>query len=262
MRWMAAVLFVALAISFPARAFEPGEVFQECPQCPEMVVIPPGSFVMGDDNGRKEERPAVNVTIAYPFAMAVNETTFDQWQACLDAKACTHVPDDHEWGEGKQPVINVPWEAAKGYAAWISSLTGATYRLPSEAEYEYANRGGTTTNYWWGDEIGENRVNCRFCGSKWSGDRAAPVRSFTPNPFGLYDITGNVWEWTLDCWHPDHQGAPTDGSARDKPKCGGRVTKGGAWYYVPQLARSVARVRQISNLWSYTVGFRLVREIK
>ena len=259
------VLFLAVfgaAVFSPAHAFENGVAFKECPECPEMIPIPPGSFLMGDDKGRAEEKPALKVTISRRFAMAVSPTTFDQWEACLAAKACTQVPNDHDWGRGSQPVINITWEDAKGYAAWLSKITGAVYRLPTEAEFEYANRAGTATNYWWGDEVGVNKVNCRFCGSKWSGDRASPVRSFAPNPFGLYDSSGDVWEWTLDCWFPDHKDAPTDGLAHDKADCGSRVTKGGAWYYVPQLARSAARVRQIAKLWSYTVGFRVLREMQ
>lgn len=139
--------------------------------------------------------------------------TFAEWDACFSVGGCLHWPIDYGWGRNRRPVIHVSWNDAKAYVAWLSKMTGREYRLLTEAEWEYAARAGTTTAYYWGDEIGKNNTNCNGCGSQWGGRKTAPVGSFAPNAFGLYDMFGNVWEWVEDCFHNNYEGAPTDGSA-------------------------------------------------
>ncbi len=268
-------LLLAVAAS-TSQAAGPGEAFRDCPHCPEMTPLPPGSFFMGSDTGKDLYRPQVAVTIATPFAIARTETTFDQWQACVDAGACEGGQSDHAWGKGDRPVINITWDQARAYPAWLGEITGHTYRLPSEAEWEYAARAGTTTTWWFGDTFVEGAVNCRRCDAEpWGGLSSAPVAQFPPNPWGLYDMNGNVWEWTLDCWQPNHAGTPTDGSPRltvapaggpagstvTDGACIDKVMKGGAWYYFRQLSQSAARARNDSRVNSYVLGFRVVREM-
>jgi len=216
----------------------------DCADCPDMVAIPAGTLA-------REGAPPVAIA---PFHMARTETTFDQWAACVAAQACRGGQHDHGWGRGSRPVINVTHTDAEAYAAWLSGVTGERYRLPTEDEWEWAARGGTTTKWWWGDTVGQGHANCRKCGTEWSGRMSAPVASLPANPFGLHDMAGNVWEWVADCWHQDRAAAPT---ARD---CTRRVTKGGAWYYIPSQSKPTTRVGSPTGLWSYTVGFRVVRE--
>ena len=136
-------------------------------------------------------------------------------------------------------MINVSWEDAEAYVAWLSRETGEAYRLPSESEWEYAARAGTTTRYTWGQDIGRNRANCGDCGSRWDGDRTAPVGSFAANGWGLHDMHGNVWEWVADCWHENYARAPRDGSAwTSGGNCGRRVLRGGSWFLSPAFLRS------------------------
>ncbi len=226
-----------------------------------MVVVPAGSYVMGSDGRHKYERPAHRVAIAKPFAIGRYEVTFDEWQACVDGGGCARMPDDHTWGRGRRPVINIDWREARDYAAWLGAETGQPYRLPSEAEWEYAARAGTTTAYWWGDEVGVNRANCRDCGSKWSKKGSAPVGSFEANPFGLYDMHGNIWEWTEDCWNPNHVDAPTDGSARLEGDCALRLTRSGSWYYFSKNVRSAWRFKIDARVRSYGIGLRVLRDL-
>jgi len=240
---------------------EPGVVFQDCDVCPEMTVIPAGSFIMGSDGRHKYERPSHKVTIAKPFAMGIYEVTFDEWQACFDDGGCSRVPDDHKWGKGRRPVMNISWYETQPYVEWLSKKTGHTYRLPTEAEWEFAARGGTTTEFWWGDKVGENLANCRDCKSQWSKKGSAPVGSFAPNPFGLYDVHGNEWEWLEDCWNPTHEGAPGDGSARMDGNCDLRVMRSGSWYYFSKNIRSAWRFKNDARVKSYGIGMRVMREL-
>ena len=169
---------VGAAHAVGADGLAPGQVFADCAPCPEMVVIAPGRFLMGDDDGKPSVRPRHGVVIGYRFAMSRREITFDEWRACHAAGACARMPDDHGWGQADRPVINVSWDDAQGYADYLTRLGGHAYRLPSEAEWEYAARAGSSTRYWWGDEIGENRANCRRCGSRWDATRPRrPARS-------------------------------------------------------------------------------------
>ena len=153
------------------------------------------------------------MTIAKPFAVSKFEVTFDEWDTCARYGGCRTDVSDFGFGRGQRPVIKVTWDDAQQYVAWLSKMTGEPYRLLTEAEYEYATRAGTTTAYPWGDDIGTNKANCNGCGSQWDNKQTAPVGSFAPNGFGLFDMVGNVWEWVEDCYNDNYNGAPTDGSA-------------------------------------------------
>jgi formylglycine-generating enzyme required for sulfatase activity len=233
------------------------EEWRTCPQCPPMVRIPAGQSVMGDDRAKfANEKPAVPVTIARPFALSVTEITFDEWQACVDANSCKGGQDDHTWGKGKRPVINMTWDDARAYAAWVGRKSGLACRLPTEAEWEYAARSGAATGYWWGEDAGRGRLNCRDCLGKEPPYGSQPVRSFPPSPWGLYEMHGNVWEWTSDCWTPDHtKPAGTDPACRDK------VVKGGSWYYFSAMSRASARAKNDAAVWSYNIGVRVLCEL-
>jgi formylglycine-generating enzyme required for sulfatase activity len=251
-----------------ANATDPGHVFRDCPNCPEMVVVPPGSFMMGSADGDSDERPPHKVTIAKPFAVGKYDVMFVEWDACVATGGCKHKPEDQGWGRGTRPVINVFWEDAAAYVTWLSRKTGKSYRLPSEAEWEYAARGVTDasavhTSYSWGNDIGKNLANCNGCGSQWDGKQTAPEGSFVANAFGLYDMHGNVWQWVQDCWHGSYQGAPTDGSAWTTSCVDGsrRVVRGGSWVNGPQDLRASVRFKFPSVFRIGSFGFRVARTL-
>jgi formylglycine-generating enzyme required for sulfatase activity len=248
------------------RALQPLQSFRECAKdCPEMIVIPAGEFIMGSpatEPGRRDNEDFPHkVIIATPFAVSKFLVTFDDWDACVSVGGCPPVRDSG-YGRGRRPVINVNADEAEQYAAWLSRLTGKRYRLLTEAEWEYAARGHTTTPYYWGDEVGQGNANCNGCNEQDYG-KTAPVGSFKPNPFGLYDMAGNVWEWVLDCYHANYNGAPTDGSAWTSPDCPLRVARGGSWGQLPQGLRAATRFGSgiASASRSGSLGFRLVREL-
>ena len=250
----------------PLRApYRAGDVFQECRECPEMVVIPPGEFTMGSplsEAGRKkDEGPQHKVTLARPFAVGKYEVTFDEWDACVAAGGCAHKPDDHGWGRDRRPVVNVNWEDAQAYVSWLSKRTGKPYRLLSEAEWEYAARAGTTTRYPWGDTLGTNRANSADSGSHWSGKQTAPASSFDANQFGLHDMIANVWEWVQDCLNESYWGAPADGRAWESDGCARRVVRGGAWNRLPEVVRAANRGRTEPDHRNYAIGFRVARTL-
>ena len=228
---------------------------------PEMVVIPGGSFRMGclsnDSDCLDDEKPVHPVTIARPFAVSVHEVTFEDY----DRFTYPNKVDDEGWGRGRRPVINVSWDDAKEYVTWLSSETGAEYRLLSEAEWEYAARAGSTMKYSWGNTIGTNRANCyvEFCGDSW--EYTAPVGSFAPNAFGLYDMHGNVWEWVEDCWNDTYSGAPADGSVWWSGDCAKRVLRGGSWGYNPGDLRAADRYWGSSGFRLSYYGFRVARTL-
>jgi formylglycine-generating enzyme required for sulfatase activity len=232
---------------------------------PAMVVIPAGSFQMGDIQGRdKSAMPVRTVRIQKPFAIGRYEVTFEEYDKFAQATK-RELPNDGGGGRGRQPVINFLWQDAVEYGKWLSTQTGNRYRLPTEAEWEYAARGGTETNYWWGNEMKSGVANCAGCGSQWDEKITAPVGSFPPNPIGLYDTAGNVWEWVEDCDHEDYTAAPTDGSVWMKEgggNCYTRVFRGGAWNYASRGVRSSFRGRGDPGVRSAAIGFRLVREIE
>ena len=157
--------------------------------------------------------------------------------------------------------MDVSWRDAKGYVRWLSEKTGEEYRLLSEPEWEYAARAGTGTRYWWGDEVGWNRANCHGCGSRWDGERTAPVGSFPPNGFGLHDVHGNVGEWVEDCLNAGYEGALKDGCARESGDCRRRMLRGGSWFSRPWSLRSADRYGSTTGLRIGYVGFRVARTL-
>jgi formylglycine-generating enzyme required for sulfatase activity len=239
--------------------------FSECAHgCPTMVVVPAGRFMMGStesEKGRTEdEGPLHQVTIAKPFAVGKYVVTFAELNACVIAGVCARASDSG-WGEGNRPAIYVNWDEAKVYVAWLSRMTGKEYRLLTEAEWEYAARAGTTTQYSWGDEIGNANANCDGCGSRWDNKQTSPVGSFKPNAFGLYDMHGNVWQWTEDCYHNRYNEAPKDASAWTTGNCGRRMVRGGAWLYGPSYLRAAYRDGFTIESRNYALGFRVARTL-
>lgn len=239
---------------------DPGELFRDCDNCPELVVVPPGDFVMGS-NETPYEKPEHPISIRKPFAIGRREVTFAEWDQCADAGACKARPDDHGWGRGDRPVINVSWEDAKLFVAWLSQKTGQKYRLPSEAEWEYAARAGTKTPFWWGREVGAGRAQCDTCGSP-TKQRIVPAGSFRPNGFGLYDTSGNAAEWVEDCWNDSYRNAPKDGSPWTSGDCRLRVLRGGNFLSKASDVRSPARFRYDVDVRYYANGFRVARELQ
>jgi formylglycine-generating enzyme required for sulfatase activity len=245
---------------------------------PEMVVVPAGRFMMGSlSEGDDSARPRHEVTITRPFAVAKFPLTFDQWDACARNGPCAPDVSDSGWGRGPRPVTSVSWDDAQTYLGWLSKITGNRYRLLSESEYEYAARAGSDRIYPWGNDIklnGQPMANCELCGSQWDGKQAAPVCgweeegqqnpascSFPANAFGLYDMVGNVWEWTNDCWNPTYEGAPIDGSSWTSGGCKLRVVRGGGWDSDPDDLRASGRYRNYTDARVYIFGFRVARTL-
>ena len=253
------------------RALKPSDIFRECAgddgrdYCPKMLVLPPGEFTMGSpetEQGRRaNEGPQHKVVIAAPVAVSMFEVTFQEWDACVEAGNCASNIGDMGWGRGNRPVINVSFDDAQRYVSWLTRMTGKPYRLLTEAEYEYATRAGTTTAYPWGDDIGKNKANCATCGSKWDWLGTAPVGSFVPNGFGLYDMVGNVWEWVADCSHGSYSKAPSDGSAWMSGDCNRHVVRGGSYNRPPEFLRSALRHRFTNDSRIDVLGFRVARTL-
>jgi formylglycine-generating enzyme required for sulfatase activity len=236
---------------------DPGETFRDCADCPEMVVVPDGEFKMGSTE-TIYEKPEHRVVFANRFAIGRREVTFDEWDACFTAGACKYQPDDRGWGRGNRPVVNISWDDAKTFVTWLAQKTGRSYRLPTEAEWEYAARAGTTSPFWWGHEPATGRANCADCATA-PLDQTMPTGSFRPNGFGLYDVAGNVAEWVEDCWNDTYKGAPADGSAWIKGQCEERVLRGGSFASKANLIRSAARFRYDEDVRYYANGFRVAR---
>ena len=230
---------------------------------PKMVVIPAGSFQMGDiqGGGYDNEKPVHRVNINYQFAAGIYEVTFAEYDRFAKATGWwfwNKKPDDEGWGRGNRPVINVSWNDAVAYTKWLSKQTAKEYRLPSEAEWEYVARAGTTTKYWWGNSIENNKANCDGCGSRWDNKETAPVGSFSANKFGLYDTVGNVWEWCADKYHDNYKNAPTDGSVWDYATSNKlRVWRGGSWFNNPNYTRSAFRNWHYPDGRNNFLGFRV-----
>jgi formylglycine-generating enzyme required for sulfatase activity len=297
-RFVLAILAMAmqpLAAMLPAAAADrqSGDItphtFRDCADCPEMVAVPAGEFMMGgapDDPPLARLRdqmpidsPQHKVTLAKPFAAGRFEVTFAEWDACVADKGCMHSPSDNGSGRGRRPVVNVSWyDITRDYIPWLSRKTGKTYRLLTEAEWEYAARAGTTTPYSTGYFLvgaqgdPDSRVYDRTF-KQYSVD----VGSFKPNAFGLYDVHGNVWEWVEDCYQNNYLGAPTDGSAvilsgtselvlsggtTTVPACEMRVRRGGSWLYHPMYLRSALRGAGFPKTRANDVGFRLARTLE
>lgn len=237
-----------------------GTVLRDCADCPELVWLPQGEFIMGERSAAIGPRRVVR--IGYPLAVGRFEVTFAEWDACAAAGGCRRRPHDSGWGRGRQPVINVSWADAQQYALWLSRRTGKRYRLLTEAEWEYAARAGTDVRYWWGNDAWQGEANCNDCGSPWDGRQAAPVGRFPPNPFGLHDMHGNVFEWVEDCYHYGYRDAPSDGSAWTydcTASIDTRMLRGGAWPRPAMTTRSAARSTAASYYYDNRVGFRIAR---
>jgi formylglycine-generating enzyme required for sulfatase activity len=234
-------------------------LIRDCEQCPELVIVPSGSFAMGATNSFPFEGPVHHVSIAKPFYLGRREVTFDEWDACVAEGGCQYRPDDRGRGRGRRPVTDVDWEDAKIYVAWLSRKTGHTYRLPTESEWEYAARAGTTTAYPWGQAVDVDRANCMGCNPK-PFNNTVDTGKFPPNAFGLLDMAGNAAEWVEDCWNDSYRGAPTDGSAFVKAQCQERVLRGGSFNNDPRYLRSAARFKYDYDVRYYANGFRVVRE--
>jgi formylglycine-generating enzyme required for sulfatase activity len=253
-----------------------GRVFRDCPVCPEMVVLPAGEFTMGSpesEKGRnKDEGPQRKVTFAQPFAVGKFEVTFAQWDACVAEGGCAHKPGDETWGRGRRPVINVSWDDARQFVGWLAKKTGKPYRLPTEAEWEYAARGvtkasdahapfstGATINY----KQANYDANFKY-GNAPQGlyrQKTLDVGSLPRNAFGLHDMHGNVWEWVEDCYKDSYAGAPTDGTAVASSACSLRILRGGSWNYYPQLLRSAYRYATAGGIRVEYAGFRVARAL-
>jgi formylglycine-generating enzyme required for sulfatase activity len=238
---------------------------------PEMVIIPGGSFLMGSPDAEAQyaeanETPQHLVTIQ-PFAISKTAVTFEQYDAFAEITA-RDKPKDEGWGRGNRPVINVYWADAHWYCKWLTEQTGQTYRLPTEAEWEYACRAGTTTLFSFGDPIKDNQANYDDSRATWSNGlkegaflgKTQPVGSYPANPWGLYDMHGNVLEYTEDHYHENYVGAPADGSAPPRSVSDGFVVRGGSWADCPWNLYS-ARRKSYYQRPDKTVGFRVVREL-
>ncbi|MCW8908600.1 MAG: SUMF1/EgtB/PvdO family nonheme iron enzyme [Sedimenticola sp.] len=228
---------------------------------PEMVYIRGGEFEMGSSVHflSREEQPVHRVEVP-SFSIGRYEVTFRDYELFAAATG-RRLPDDLGWGQGNRPVINVSWEDASAYAEWLSAETGRRYRLPSEAEWEYAAAAGTDTPYWWGFDLGSDRANCFNCGSQWDGVSTAPVGRFEANPFGLHNTAGNVMEWVSDCYHNTYTGAPSDGSSWQEAECSERVVRGGAFNKPGESLRVTRRNRHGPDARLFVLGFRVVREV-
>ena len=251
----------------------PGHQFRDCAICPEMVVVPAGVFLMGSpehERGRgKDEGPQHRVEFLKPFAVGKFEATFAQWDACVSEGGCTHKPSDEGWGRGRRPVINISWNDAKQFVAWLTKKSGKPYRLLTEAEWEYAARAttgadasqpfatGTTINY----KQANYDANFTY-GDGHMGiyrQKTLDVGSLPKNAFGLYDMHGNVWEWVEDCYRDSYVGAPADGSAVTSLSCALHILRGGGWNYQPQYLRSAYRYATPPGVRMENAGLRVAR---
>jgi formylglycine-generating enzyme required for sulfatase activity len=233
------------------------EWFRDFAAAPEMVIVPAGTFLMGscDGQGNDDERPEHKVTIGRPFAVGRFAVTFEEWDAALRHGGVKHNPGDQGWGRGRRPVINVSWEDAVVYVGWLTQETGKSYRLLSEAEWEYCCRAGTATQYSFGDKIDKRQAQL-------SEQRTAEVGGFPANAWGLHDMHGNVWEWCADNWHNDYTGSPpSDGSVWKGGDASSRVLRGGSWNDDPQLLRSAYRGGLQPDYRLDGVGFRVARTL-
>lgn len=255
------------------------EAFRDCPACPDMLAMPAGEGFLGAKYGRPERwlgglgfwrEPPRRVRIAQPFALGRTEVTFAQWDACVADGGCNgYVPPDQGWGRGERPVIHVSWDDAQAYVRWISAKTGAPYRLPSEAEWEYAARAGAGAPYPWGPRASHERANYGAGGDCCTGavsgrdrwEATAPVAQFPANAFGLHDMNGNVYEWVADCYAEGDDLPPADGAAHEAEGCTHRVMRGGAWYSGPIYITSTYRSFQRPDHRYFASGFRVARAI-
>ncbi|WP_338694484.1 MULTISPECIES: formylglycine-generating enzyme family protein [unclassified Bradyrhizobium] len=248
----------------------PMDSFKECTSCPEMVVVPAGSFMMGtpanEPDRFKGEDPIHRVTFAKPFAVGRFAISFDDWDACLADGGCGGIKGDDKFGRGRLPAQGISFNAAKLYLAWLSKKVGRSYRLPSESEREYFTRAGTTTPFWFGNTITAQNANYQastpYGGGPHGPDSKGPavVDSYPPNPFGLYQVHGNVFEWTEDCFNKRYnEDTPTDGAPWLEGDCNRRMARGGRWDWSANMVRSGYREDGLVDGYGYS--FRVVRTL-
>jgi formylglycine-generating enzyme required for sulfatase activity len=234
--------------------------FQDCPTCPRMVRLAAGGFTMGLGAREAESLPAHHVDVR-AFAIGQTPVTVGEWKACMAAKACNFLPRMREMDD-RTPVHNVSWEDVGQYIAWLSSTAGHPYRLPSEAEWEYAARGGTTTRYWWGDSVGMSLANCADCGGTQGSYAPMSVDALRPNPYGLYDMLGGVAQWTADCWFPNYRSAPADAAPRNGKDCEKRVLRGGSFRASHDEITVMYRTNYDASVRYIVNGFRVARDVE
>jgi formylglycine-generating enzyme required for sulfatase activity len=284
LRAIAALISFAILVPAAAARDRPAQAdngssryFRDCSNCPEMATIPAGEFLMGSPESErsrgKDEGPQHKVTLAKPFAAGKYEVTFSEWDACVADGGCTEHPSDEGWGRGRHPVINVSWQDAQQFTAWLSKKAGKSYRLLTEAEWEYAARAQTkstdpSTPYPTGQTINVRQAN--YDGN-WTYNGSSPgefrqrtvdAGSLPRNAFGLYEMHGNVWEWVQDCYKPSYDGAPTDGSAVTSGDCKLHIMRGGAWNYYPKFLRSAYRFATAPDVRTNNGGFRVARDLE
>jgi formylglycine-generating enzyme required for sulfatase activity len=290
-----AISLFAIALTIAPAPAQDRE-FKECSNCSEMVGIPAGKFIMGSpasEPGRFDSEGPQRIILVKAFALAKYDVTSEEYLNFLRAtgyqpepcntllnmrwrvpsKGYAYPPYDEE--PGRWPASCISWKDAQAYIAWLNAEVRAArpnlpnrsgpYRLPSEAEWEYAARAGTTTVRWWGDAIGAGNANCNGCGSPYDFRTLSNVDSFKPNAFGLYGMLGNVWQWTADCWHKSYLGAPADARPWTEKNCTRHVLRGGSWDNVPVFVRSAARTGGEGNGsefdYSTLAGFRVARDL-
>jgi formylglycine-generating enzyme required for sulfatase activity len=219
-----------------------------------MVDLPGGQFTMGS-NDDPSEKPPRDVTVA-AFALGRYPVTIGEWRQCVTDKACGYEPT----GDDNLPVYNVSWTDTQEYVAWLSKTTQAKYRLPSEAEWEYAARANTSTKFWWGNSLMPNKAACKGCGTDANAALPVKVGAFAPNPLGLHDMAGGIAQWVADCWVKDYQGAPRNGAARELPNCRQHVLRGGSWKNDSSYMRSASRDHYDTGVRYLTHGFRVARQ--
>lgn len=219
------LMILASLVVFPLSShavLKAGDSFRDCPQCPEMVVIPAGEFMMGAE--RFENEQPVHKVALKQFAISKYEVSFAEYDYFCEQTDRAKIGDGG-WGRDKRPVININWLDTQAYTEWLSEKAGKPYRLPTEAEWEYMSRAGTSTGFWWGNELGKNQANCENCGSQWDKKQTAPVGSFKPNAFGVFDTLGNVYEWTCSQYSKTYDGNELKCSERPESP----TFRGGAW---------------------------------
>jgi formylglycine-generating enzyme required for sulfatase activity len=245
-------------------ALRPMDHFRECLNCPEMVVAPRGKFMMGananEPGSTSDELPPHEVTIDR-FGVGEFPVMLSEWISCVLARGCSYQPDNIVMQDRSQAIGNILWEEAKEYVQWLSRVTGRPYRLLSEAEREYVTRAGTTTAFWWGDSPGPPEGVYLRSAKVSSSQTAAPSTPLSPNPWGLYEVHGSMYDWVEDCWHENYQGAPTDRSAWTAENCNGHVLRGGAASRSPQTRRSAARTWFGSPNRMIYMGVRVARNL-
>nr|WP_025599392.1 SUMF1/EgtB/PvdO family nonheme iron enzyme [Burkholderia sp. WSM2230] len=252
---------VPLAAQKPSARPAAASESRDCAACPIMIALPAGSFSMGSNSDDPSEKPVHHVTIGAPFAIGKYEVTVEQWNACVAANACPKLTPETNANKAA-PARDLSWDDAQQYVQWLARTTGKPYRLPTEAEWEYAVRGGTTTAYWWGDQMRKGNANCKDCGEPWHKEGPEAAGSFAANPYGLYDMNGSVWEWTADCWHNSYQSAPVDGRAWENPGCDMRVIRGGSWREGGGYMLSATRFKYSAGVRQSQDGLRVVKDLK